>query len=103
MGSTACAVLAAFGSLVGKVLALRRERQFVEEVQSGQECGVLLDRTCFYAEQGGQTYDQGYMVKDEDCKEDVSGQCQAWGLGGAGSGHALALSRPWQALGIAQH
>ncbi|NXF93104.1 SYAC protein, partial [Eubucco bourcierii] len=60
----------AFGSPVGRVLALRRERQFVEEVHSGQECGVLLDRTCFYAEQGGQTYDQGYMVKDEDCKED---------------------------------
>ena len=33
----------------------------------------MLDRTCFYAEQGGQIYDEGYMVKDDDGREDVSG------------------------------
>ncbi|XP_054253148.1 alanine--tRNA ligase, cytoplasmic [Indicator indicator] len=59
-----------FGCPVGRVRALRREKRFVEEVLSGQECGVVLDRTCFYAEQGGQVYDQGYMVKEEDCQED---------------------------------
>uniref|UniRef100_A0A8V0ZJZ6 alanine--tRNA ligase n=1 Tax=Gallus gallus TaxID=9031 RepID=A0A8V0ZJZ6_CHICK len=59
-----------FGSLVATVKAIRREKKFVEEVSTGQECGIVLDRTCFYAEQGGQIYDQGYMVKDDDSKED---------------------------------
>uniref|UniRef100_A0A8V0ZLN3 Alanine--tRNA ligase n=1 Tax=Gallus gallus TaxID=9031 RepID=A0A8V0ZLN3_CHICK len=60
-----------FGSLVATVKAIRREKKFVEEVSTGQECGIVLDRTCFYAEQGGQIYDQGYMVKDDDSKEDT--------------------------------
>ncbi|NXB26187.1 SYAC protein, partial [Rhagologus leucostigma] len=59
-----------FGSLVATVKAIRREKKFVEEVSTGQECGIVLDRTCFYAEQGGQIYDQGYMVKDDDSGED---------------------------------
>ena len=46
--------------------ALRYDKEFVESVRTGQECGVLLDKTCFYAEQGGQTYDEGYMVKLDD-------------------------------------
>nr|CAD7429496.1 unnamed protein product [Timema monikensis] len=50
----------------GRVIGLRHAKQFVEEVSSGQLCGVLLDRTCFYAEQGGQIYDEGYMVKVGD-------------------------------------
>ncbi|XP_064579000.1 alanine--tRNA ligase, cytoplasmic [Zonotrichia leucophrys gambelii] len=59
-----------FGSLVATVKAIRREKTFVEEASTGQECGIVLDRTCFYAEQGGQIYDQGYMVKDDDSRED---------------------------------
>ncbi|NXB11176.1 SYAC protein, partial [Cnemophilus loriae] len=59
-----------FRSLVATVKAIRREKKFVEEVSTGQECGIVLDRTCFYAEQGGQIYDQGYMVKDDDGRED---------------------------------
>ena len=42
------------------------EKDFVSEVTSGSHCGVVLDRTCFYAEQGGQIYDQGFMVKEGD-------------------------------------
>ena len=59
-------VLSAFESCVGTVKALRYDKEFVESVRTGQECGVLLDKTCFYAEQGGQTYDEGYMVKLDD-------------------------------------
>lgn len=56
----------AFEPATGKVIALRRNKEFVEEVSSGQECGVLLDRTSFYAEQGGQIYDTGFLVKEND-------------------------------------
>ncbi|NXD72168.1 SYAC protein, partial [Eolophus roseicapillus] len=59
-----------FRSLVATVKAIRREKMFVGEVSTGQECGIVLDKTCFYAEQGGQIYDEGYMVKDDDGRED---------------------------------
>uniref|UniRef100_A0AAQ6IS04 Alanine--tRNA ligase n=1 Tax=Anabas testudineus TaxID=64144 RepID=A0AAQ6IS04_ANATE len=52
------------------VLALRRDRAFCDEVTTGQECGVLLDQTSFYAEQGGQTFDEGYMLREDDNAED---------------------------------
>lgn len=48
------------------VIALRCNKQFVDEVHTGQECGILLDKTNFYAEQGGQIYDTGYLVKVDD-------------------------------------
>ncbi|KAK2498483.1 hypothetical protein MC885_002150 [Smutsia gigantea] len=60
----------AFESAVATVMALRRDKMFVEEVSTGQECGVVLDKTCFYAEQGGQIYDEGYLVKVDDSSED---------------------------------
>lgn len=44
---------------------MRRGHEFVEAV-CNEECGVLLDQTCFYAEQGGQIYDQGYILTVHD-------------------------------------
>ncbi|XP_071479639.1 alanine--tRNA ligase, cytoplasmic-like [Diadema antillarum] len=55
-----------FESTVGTVIALRKNKEFVEEVDNGDECGVLLDQTCFYAESGGQIYDEGFMEKEGD-------------------------------------
>ncbi|XP_038069609.1 alanine--tRNA ligase, cytoplasmic-like [Patiria miniata] len=55
-----------FESTVGTVIALRKDNQFVEEVQRGDECGILLDQTCFYAESGGQIYDEGFMEKEDN-------------------------------------
>ena len=55
-----------FKGCKSKVVALRRNKQFVNTVESGQECGVLLDKTCFYAEQGGQIYDEGFLEKIDD-------------------------------------
>ncbi|KAJ8002204.1 hypothetical protein DPEC_G00177390 [Dallia pectoralis] len=46
------------------VLALYCGQALVSEVSEGQRCGVVLDRTCFYAEQGGQSHDHGYFIKD---------------------------------------
>ncbi|XP_070574110.1 alanine--tRNA ligase, cytoplasmic-like [Ptychodera flava] len=53
-----------FNSTTATVIALRKDKQFVESVNNGDDCGVLLDRTCFYAEQGGQTWDEGFMEKE---------------------------------------
>jgi len=55
-----------FDSCASKILAIRFNKEFVQEVKSGQECGILLDRTCFYAEQGGQIYDEGFIVKGDN-------------------------------------
>uniref|UniRef100_A0A8C7M4S0 Alanine--tRNA ligase n=1 Tax=Oncorhynchus kisutch TaxID=8019 RepID=A0A8C7M4S0_ONCKI len=46
------------------VQALYCGQTLVSEVAGGQRCGVVLDRTCFYAEQGGQSHDQGYFIRD---------------------------------------
>ena len=56
----------AFAPCVGKVLALCCNKEFVKEVTTGQECGVLLDKTSFYAEQGGQIFDEGFIVKENE-------------------------------------
>ncbi|XP_031785196.1 alanine--tRNA ligase, cytoplasmic [Nasonia vitripennis] len=55
-----------FAPCTGTVLALRKDKTFVDEVKSGDEVGVLLDQTNFYAEQGGQIYDEGFLVKVDD-------------------------------------
>ncbi|KFM75815.1 Alanine--tRNA ligase, cytoplasmic, partial [Stegodyphus mimosarum] len=55
-----------FDPCMGTVLALRVQKHFTDVVENGQECGVILDRTSFYAEAGGQIYDVGFMVKEDD-------------------------------------
>ena len=55
-----------FSPCKSTVIALRRGKQFVKQVSSGEEVGILLDQTSFYAEQGGQIYDEGFMVKVGD-------------------------------------
>ncbi|XP_075211753.1 alanine--tRNA ligase, cytoplasmic isoform X1 [Lycorma delicatula] len=55
-----------FEGCTAKVVAIRYKKQFVESVTSVYECGIILDRTDFYAEQGGQIFDEGYMNKIGD-------------------------------------
>ncbi|XP_077198371.1 alanine--tRNA ligase, mitochondrial isoform X2 [Paroedura picta] len=51
-----------FNPCQATVLVLYKDGSLQKEVGGGQHCGVILDRTCFYAEKGGQASDQGYMV-----------------------------------------
>ncbi|XP_034385668.1 alanine--tRNA ligase, mitochondrial isoform X2 [Cyclopterus lumpus] len=46
------------------VLALHDGQTLMSEVTEGQRCGVILDQTCFYSEQGGQSHDMGYFTRD---------------------------------------
>lgn len=55
-----------FASSTGTIVAIRKNKEFVTEVNSGDECGIILNQTNFYAEQGGQIFDEGYMVKIDD-------------------------------------
>ncbi|KZC13585.1 PREDICTED: alanine--tRNA ligase, cytoplasmic [Dufourea novaeangliae] len=60
-----------FAPCIGTVIALRHAKTFVDEVLSGEEVGILLDQTNFYAEQGGQIYDEGFLVKTDDEETEV--------------------------------
>nr|XP_058932490.1 alanine--tRNA ligase, mitochondrial isoform X2 [Kogia breviceps] len=53
-----------FGTCEAQVLQLYTEDgTAVASVGEGQRCGLLLDKTNFYAEQGGQASDRGYLVR----------------------------------------
>ena len=43
-------------------MALLHGGEFVHQVEPGEQCGVLVDRTCFYAEGGGQAADRGFIT-----------------------------------------
>lgn len=52
-----------FGTCEAQVLQLYTEDgTAVASIGDGQRCGLLLDKTNFYAEQGGQASDRGYLV-----------------------------------------
>ena len=46
----------------GKVIAIVRDNRLVNELRTGEKGFVVLDRTPFYAESGGQIGDQGKLI-----------------------------------------
>lgn len=55
-----------FEKCTGKIVAIRKDGAFVQSLSTGDEGLLILDKTCFYAEQGGQIYDTGVLVKVGD-------------------------------------
>ncbi|XP_043543313.1 alanine--tRNA ligase, mitochondrial isoform X4 [Chiloscyllium plagiosum] len=53
-----------FSPCQATVVALYEGNSLVKEVRRSQTCGVILDRTNFYSEQGGQTHDLGYFIRE---------------------------------------
>ena len=49
----------------GQVVALMREGYTVEQVSAGEQAQVVLDRTPFYAEAGGQVGDRGTLTTED--------------------------------------
>lgn len=63
--------------------AIYHDKKFLlstSEIPSGTSFGIVLDKTCFYAEAGGQEYDTGSIaldVKDREAKFEVI-DCQSF-------------------------
>ncbi|HCB94027.1 MAG TPA: alanine--tRNA ligase [Selenomonas sp.] len=47
-----------------KVVAIWKDGSLVDELQDGEEAGIILDRTPFYAEGGGQVGDEGQLSSE---------------------------------------
>ncbi|RLV89241.1 Alanine--tRNA ligase [Spathaspora sp. JA1] len=51
-------------NIESKILAIYNGSEFVDKISDSKQYGILLDKTPFYAEQGGQEYDTGKLVID---------------------------------------
>ncbi|MDY3296622.1 alanine--tRNA ligase, partial [Selenomonas sp.] len=47
-----------------KVVAIWKDGKLVDEIHDGEEAGIILEQTPFYAEGGGQVGDEGYLLSE---------------------------------------
>lgn len=62
------------GNITSQIKAVYHAKKFLDntaEIPEGEQLGLILDRTNFYAEQGGQEYDTGTIVIDGVAELDV--------------------------------
>ena len=62
------------GNITSRIRAIYHSKQFLQstrEIPEGDQLGLLLDRTNFYAEQGGQEFDTGKILIDDVGEIDV--------------------------------
>lgn len=60
-------------NIESKIVAIYDGSKFVDSIsEAGQQFGIILDKTPFYAEQGGQEYDTGSLVIDGSAEFAVS-------------------------------
>ncbi|XP_071822782.1 alanine--tRNA ligase, cytoplasmic-like isoform X2 [Apostichopus japonicus] len=56
-----------FPHLSAKILAIKSKNDgIIQSVSRGEQCGIILDRTNYYAEQGGQEWDEGWLLKVDE-------------------------------------
>ena len=67
------------GTATGKVIGIIHEKQTVDSLEAGKEALIILDKTPFYPEMGGQSGDKGALSSDNtffdvyDCRTPYKG------------------------------
>ncbi|EAS36927.3 alanine-tRNA ligase [Coccidioides immitis RS] len=62
------------GNILSQIVAIYHDKEFVDStsgIPEGDQIGIILDKTNFYAEQGGQEYDTGKIIIDGKAELDV--------------------------------